>query len=72
MDRVYHFPCGDVLAMREFKLKYFLRGVASTVYVFTAVEMREQGATSAGDMVLMGFLMVGAILQALTVFTKDV
>lgn len=72
MAHLHHFPCGDVLAMREFKLKYFLRGVASTVYVFTAVEMREQGATSAGDMVLMGFLVVGAILQVLTVFTKDV
>ena len=58
--------------MRELKLRYFLRGVASTVYVFVAVEMREQGATSAGDMVLLGFLMVGEVLQVLTVFTKDV
>ncbi len=58
--------------MREFKLRYFLRGVASTVYVFVALEMREQGATSPGDMVLMGFLIIGAVLHALTVFTKDV
>ncbi len=58
--------------MRELKLKYFLRGVASTVYVFVALEMREQGATSPGDMVLMGFLIIGAVLHALTVFTKDV
>lgn len=56
--------------MREIRIKYFLRGVATTVYTLAAIEMIEKDM-SAWDFGLVCFLALNAILYVIALLADE-
>lgn len=57
--------------MREVRIKYFLRGIATTVYTLAAIELLGKEDMSVWDLSLTGFLILNAAINVIAVLADE-
>lgn len=57
--------------MRELRVKYFLRGMATTVYTLAAIELLGKEDMSVWDLSLTGFLIMNAAINVIAALADE-